>query len=346
MPTENKIVVRERVYIPIETIDMEAVKTHYARRMYDQAACRKCEYKEDRHSYHCDNCEAYLGRVKLYNTKDVNGQMYVGLPTGDKAKMQEKIGFAFSDFKIVDRRTNAEFHYDIKLTIKLRDNQERAVRDFLKKKYGLLEAPPRTGKTLMSLAIGLALGQRFVVLANQHEFLEQFLDHIHGNEREGIPKCTNLPEIEKKAGKKLYGFPKKDEDFENFQIFVMTYQQYLSEKSGRDRFKKIVKNVGTLLVDECFTHDHTVTTKIGQVKIGDIVEGRVPVDEILSFNHRTQQAEFRKIESHTKKVTKKLCEVVIDGVTYRCTPDHEFFVENVGYVKACQLQPGQKVVTT
>lgn len=247
---KDKIIVRERVYIPIKTIDFGAVKDAYSKRLYDKSACRSCENKEERHNYICDTCEAYQGRVKLYQTKDIKGVSYVGLPTGDKAKMQEKVGFAFSDYKVVDKRTDAPFQYPIKLTITLRPNQENAVSDFCKKGHGLLEAPPRTGKTLMSLAIGIRLGQRMIVLANQHEFLDQFLDHIHGNEKEGIPKCTNLPELEKKAKKKLYGFPKTDEDFENFQIMVMTYQQYLSEKSGKNRLNRVIPHVGTLLCDE------------------------------------------------------------------------------------------------
>lgn len=248
--SKDKIIVRDRIYIPIKVLDMETVKKEYSKRMYDHAVCKKCDYREERHSYICDTCEAYQGQVKLYNTKEIDDRTYVGVPTGDKRLIPKKLGIDWSDFKVRDLRSRFPFDHKVKLTIDLRKNQEEAVSDYLKHGYGILEAPPRTGKTLMALAIGVRLGYKFVVLANQHEFLTQFMDHIHGNEKEGIPKCTNLPELEEKTGKKLYGIPKTDEDFKNFQIFVMTYQQYLSEKSGKDRMRKIIKKVGSLVVDE------------------------------------------------------------------------------------------------
>lgn len=250
MADKNAIVVRDRAYIPIKLLNPREVKDHYTTRMYEDKNCLKCEHMPERHSYLCDTCENYKGTVKLFNTVTKKGISYIGLPIGDKKNYMRKTGINFSKMKIIDKRVRAPFTVKFKMLIEPRDYQAPVVKKFLTKKYGLIEAPPRTGKTFMMLYIAYKLGQRMVLLANQHEFLEQFLDHIRGNEEEGIPKCTNLPEKEEKLGRKLYGFPKKDEDFENFQFFVMTYQQFLSEKKGKNRFKKIAAVVGTMAVDE------------------------------------------------------------------------------------------------
>jgi len=245
-----KIYIRDKIYIPIKHIDVETAKDKYTKRLYDEKSCAKCEYRTDRHSFVCDTCPAFKGCFKFHSNKEIKGDQYIGLPIGDKDRIQRKIGIDYSDFKIVDQRTNAPFDYKLKWLLPLYPNQEKAVGQYLKKKYGLLRAPPRTGKSAMSLYISLALGQKTLILAHQHEFLDQFQDHIHGNEKEGIPKCTNLPELEKKYKKKLYGFPKTKEDYENFQIFFSTYQQFISDKNGKARIKKLLPYVGTIFIDE------------------------------------------------------------------------------------------------
>ncbi len=145
----DKIFVRERVYIPLKLVDKDDVRKHYEKLMYDDRACKTCEHREDRHSYLCDNCEAFKGKIKLHQRKEIKGIPYVGVPVGDKANIQRKLGIAFSDFRIVDKRVKAPFDYKIKLTVNLRENQEQAVSEFCEKGYGLLEAPPRTGKCLV-----------------------------------------------------------------------------------------------------------------------------------------------------------------------------------------------------
>jgi len=248
---KNAVIIRERIYIPTHLIDTKWVKSNYVTLMYEDRTCAKCEHFADRHSYLCEECPAYLGKVVLHASKVVNGVSYLGIPVGDKHNFERKTGLLFKETTFVDRRVSAPFGHKIKFLATLRDYQVPVIEQFLAKKYGMLEAPPRTGKTLMSLYICLQLGQRTLMLANQHEFLTQFIDHIQGNEAEEIPKCTDLPDLQVKTGKKLYGFPKTDADFENFEFFTMTYNQFLSEQRGLDRFRKIAPHVGTIFVDEC-----------------------------------------------------------------------------------------------
>lgn len=250
MSKKNAIVLKDRVYIPLKLVNPKEVKEAYTTKLYEDKNCLKCEYMPDRHSYLCDTCENYKGTTKLFKLTTKNDINYIGLPIGDKANIEKKTGIDFSELKIRDKRVRSPFTVKFKQLIEPRDYQAVVIKQFMKKKYGLIKAPPRTGKTFMMLHIAIQLGHRAVLLANQHEYLTQFLDHIHGNDEEGIPKCTNLAYVAKKQGKKLYGFPKTDEDFANFQFFVMTYQQFMSEKKGKDRFKRIAREVGTLMIDE------------------------------------------------------------------------------------------------
>lgn len=246
-----KIIIRDRVYIPVRSVyDIEELKQRYTKHLFKDAGCSTCEYKPDRPCATCESCANYHGTAVLFKMQHADNTNFIGLPVGDKRNIEKNAGIDFNEFQIVDRRRKAPFDYKIKFIAKLRPYQQKLVDDFLERKYGLIEAPPRTGKTLLLLYIGLMLGQRMILLAHQHEFLQQFIWHIEGNEEEGIPKCTNLPEIQERVGKKLYGFPKTDEDWETMQFMVCTYQQFASKENGNRRFKKLARNVGTVAVDE------------------------------------------------------------------------------------------------
>lgn len=244
------VYVREKVYFPADCVDRQVVADEYTLRFYNEKSCAQCDYKEDRFCHMCEVCPSYRGAVRLHNTRIIKGKSYLGLPIGDKKNFDSLFGILWEDFKVVDKRSQERFDYKIRFLLKLYPYQQKVIDAFMRKKYGLIEAPPRTGKTVIMLAIAVLLGYKMVLIADQHEFLQQFLWHIEGNEDEGIPKCTNLPELELKTGKKLYGFPKTDEDFENFQFFVMTYQQFASEEKGKQRLRRLMNRVGTVSVDE------------------------------------------------------------------------------------------------
>jgi superfamily II DNA or RNA helicase len=234
------IIVRERLYVPTDDINLKKAKRRYTTKLYDESACMRCDYRPMRHCYVCDTCNAYLSETRTYKLKEHKGVSYIGLPLGDRHYF-EKLGVDYDEHEVVDLRCKEKFSVPIKFTGKLYDYQKPVVEEFLSHKYGILEAPPRSGKTIMSLYIAIRLGRRTLILANQIEFLQQFEDHVR--------QFTNLPELEKKLGRKLFGIAKTKDDFKNFEICMSTYQRFLSPK-GKKLLKYVLKRFGTVGIDE------------------------------------------------------------------------------------------------
>lgn len=339
MYNDSTIILRDKIYIPALTLDESLVEKKYIHYIYDHKTCARCENKQERHNYICDQCPAFKGRVSTCNRVVKNDVDYVGVPIGDRLIVEKKLGIDLDDYTVVDKRVKAKFRYPVKMvkSFKLRDYQEKAVNEWWEYKHGLIVAPPRSGKTPLMLSMAVELGYRTILLAHQHDFLTQFIDHIE--------QYTNLPALSEKAGKKLYGFPKKLSDFDDFEICVCTYQQFITENTGVKRFKAASPNFGTLLIDECFTYKHRVKTELGLICIGDIVNNKVFPTTIESYNDSLQQVEYKPIESAAKKQTVRLLKITINGSVYRCTPNHEFYVVGKGYIQAKNLKVGDDVIS-
>lgn len=239
-----KIILNGQICIPIKTIDADSAIEAYTRHEYEDQICRKCDYKRDRHSEACDNCElgGYLGAYKMADRVEIGGHHYVAFPMGDRKNVAYNLGIDYKDYKIVDKRTKEKFTQPIKFTGKLRDYQMPMFDAFVKNKFGVIQAPPRTGKTVTTLAILIELGYRVMIIADQTDFLDNFLTEIED--------YTNLPELQAETNKKIYGYPKKDEDFRTLQIGVMTYQSLISETAGKKRLDLLNENFGAIFVDE------------------------------------------------------------------------------------------------
>lgn len=242
MSLEQTIFVKDKVYIPVTAIDADEAEEHFIHRFYEESACIKCEYLSDRHSYLCDECPAFKSAVSLTKVRTFRGVQFIGFPVGVKRDLPSILDISYKDFRVIDKRVTFPFDVDIKFTGKLRDYQTSAANDWLKRRYGMIEAPPRSGKTITALSILIDLGQKVFFTANQHEFLEQFIEHIE--------EFTNLPELEEQYGKKLYGYPKTAKDFRTMQFACMPYQSFLSDVKGKERFRLVSKYFGAVFVDE------------------------------------------------------------------------------------------------
>ena len=246
----SKIILRDGIYIPTKFIDEERAVEAYTNHMYEENICKSCPYKNQRHSDVCEECEHGGYKGSICTTKEIRkqGKSFYKFPIGDRMQIEEKIGIDFDDFTVKDLRSKPKFKYKVKFTAELRDYQEPVFANWIKYGFGLTKSAPRTGKTVMGTAGGIELGCRVLIVADQKDFLDGFYETIMGGDNN--PPMTNLPELEEKAGRKLVGFVKKEDDFKNFEIGLCTIQSFYAGTSGAKRLKWANDNFGTLIIDE------------------------------------------------------------------------------------------------
>lgn len=258
--------ISHKAWIPVDSLAESSIRQitkRYSIRRYDENVCRPCSNRPYRHNEICETCpnNGFIDTLRLYKHRDIQGQEYIGLPVGDKKNFRN-IGIALSDYTIVDKRIERPFadciynsvyrqtkkridrnhdKYKVKFTESLYSYQIPVVEAYAIAKYGMMQCPPRTGKSAMAVYLAVNFQQRTMILANQNEFLQQIENHIR--------RFTNIEEIEKIVGYKLCGFPKKLEDYDNFLFCLTTYQKFISEK-GKLLLNKVKNKFGTVIVDE------------------------------------------------------------------------------------------------
>lgn len=233
------------MYVPSHAISDKRVQDRYFKGFFSDYGCRSCDFRPNRPVPECKGCENFGGFYKLATKRIIGNTEYFGLPLGDRNNIEEKMRIDFDDYKIVDKRTRSLFDYKVKIDLgedrDWFDYQTKTIDNMIKAKYGLFVLPPRSGKSLTALKIAIQLGHKVLLTADQYDFLNQFIGDIE--------ESTNLPALQKKTGKKLYGFIKDKKDLKDIQIGIITYQSFLSEK-GRRLLRRCNKVFGTVIVDE------------------------------------------------------------------------------------------------
>lgn len=241
----GKIIVSDKLYVPSIDLSEKRVQKEYFKSFFSDFGCKSCDFRPKRPVPECKGCENFNGSYKLANKRVIGNIEYIGLPLGDREQIEEKMRIDYDDYKFVDKRCRTPFDYKVKIHLgedrDWFDYQVKTVEKMKKAKYGLFVLPPRSGKSLTALKIAIELGYKVLLIADQYDFLNQFLGDIR--------ESTNLPALEKKSGKKLFGFIKTKADLKDIQIGIVTYQTFLSEK-GRKFLAACNKTFGTIICDE------------------------------------------------------------------------------------------------
>lgn len=125
---------------------------------------------------------------------------------------------------------------------------------------------------------------------------------------------------------------------DDHEIVIVNYdilKNFHNIKNPND--SKILNKFDVIIADECFTYDTMVTTELGKLKIGEIVEKNLDV-KVLTYNHTTNETEFKKITRRLIKNNDTIYQIKLhNGVFIECTGNHKIFVKDKGYVRADQL---------
>lgn len=154
---------------------------------------------------------------------------------------------------------------------------------------------------------------------------------------------------------KMYG-KKGTEPLPYFLIINIEAIRYKEGKNFpiANRITELINSgeISLVALDEvhrnCFEYDTLIHTDQGLMKIGDIVESHSK-SNVLSYDLTTHSFVYKPIiDWHKHSVESQLIELIIEeGDQIRkltCTPDHEFYTRNRGWVKALGLTESDDIV--
>lgn len=128
--------------------------------------------------------------------------------------------------------------------------------------------------------------------------------------------------------------------------FLITNVETMRSKEIQEKVHELCKSdeISVVAIDEvhkCFHYDTEITTDIGTLKIGDIVNDKISCS-VLSYNEETGEQEWNRIKGwYENIICENLLELQIEtktGIkTIKCTSGHKFFTKNRGWVRADDL---------
>lgn len=371
MVLSNKIYISDKVYIPAHLIkDQNLLNKYWEFFVFDEPLCAKCDNKKFRVNQQCKICPGLQKIIRMWGLKTAHdGSNFYTIPAGQIAESLHKLNINPNDQNlniiIEDHRCDRPFEHDLVFTAKLRKgetvngiptaNQQYLVDKWLEKGSGLIEAPPRTGKTVIGTYLSCFLQRKTLITAHQEELLQNFYKTYES--------MTNLPELRRLSGKTIVKVINKIEelDQEDYDVILVNYQKFIREQSGEDRINKYLKNkYSFIVIDEChqaaaecfakFLNKLNPKYSLGlsaTPKRKDCIEGSqlihtekglLSIKEICnrfkageqirvySKNKNTGQIELKPVLEIHEKVISHVNEITLDNnYIIRCTKDHYLY---------------------
>jgi len=245
MTKELTVTKREGVFIPIKSLDrptVDRIKEKLTFKFYEEKACKSCEWLAERHCDICDNCPAFKSGYELGTVQKVGENKYLKVPVGSYPVIEHLLEAKGYEINLRDKSPRKPIK-PIKFTGSFREGQEEAVETMIRKKKGVMKAPPRSGKTVSGTATICRLSRKTLIIAGQREWLNGFIDTFLGNPKKKAPKLTDIDPKRIKLCKTL-------EDFKTHDICLCTPNLFYSDK-GQKILDELRDEFEVMFIDEC-----------------------------------------------------------------------------------------------
>lgn len=160
-------------------------------------------------------------------------------------------------------------------------------------------------------------------------------------------KFNYFNEVDKFTDSKAYIINKRKNKYtiEESKYIIFNYEYFNPSNKIKfsNKWKKLgIGNINALVFDECFTYDTLIETTRGKLKIGDIVEKKIPV-KVLTYNHTLKKTEYKSISGYLYNGEKSVMKINLsNGKSIECTPNHKIYINN-DYIEAKNLKNGDKL---
>lgn len=249
---------------------------------------------------------------------------YKALPNGIISMPQTRVDLIPEGYEIVDKRTTNEVPFPTP-KYPLREAQQPVYDEVVDTCF--INALVGWGKTFTALHLARKLGQKTLVITHTTNLRDQWVDEV---------------EI-------LYGMDcgiigSGKFDTEDHAIVICNIQSLVKH------IDRVVKEFGTIIVDECLDYEAQVTTlEKGKVKIGTVVNNKMPV-HVLSLDPITGISSYKKVLNYYKTPHTECLKISHSGGgSLKCTKNHGIYTYSNGFIEkipAEYLEVGDYLIQT
>lgn len=261
----STITILDRIMVPEGVIPFKYIKKRYQFDLFNESKCAKCDNLGNRPDDVCAACPQNYGNYKFFDRRtDPRGESIYRLPISDIIHVRRWA--KHHDVTINDkaRRRLPKMEHGLEFTARLfsegavdksgtpRINQQKVLADWMRYRTGIMEAPPRSGKSALSIAAAIKVGVKTLIIAHEHHLLNQFVYHFYGSKERDIPRMTNAAKCDKAVGfqtveviDNISRILKTEAD-----VALVTIHKLYRKRNDAIFFRKLSRHFGMVIIDE------------------------------------------------------------------------------------------------